>query len=218
MRQFYLSRLKYHSSGSDKLIIDKLPLNTIAIPLINLLFPNAKVIFALRHPCDTILSCFQQVFKPNVAMANFTTLDRSVEYYDKVMNGWTTYNENLNVDHTISKYEDLLDNFDESVLKLLNYLNLPWDDGVRDYRNTAITRKLINTPSSSQVVQPLYKSSVGRWKNYQKYFAKHMEKLNPWINYFGYSKLISGTTIVFNGSLSIINLPTPLEWYLSLAR
>ena len=120
-------------------------------------------------------------------MANFTTLDRSVEYYDRVMNGWTTYNENLNVDYTVSKYEDLLDNFDEKVLKLLNYLNLPWDDAVRDYRNTAMTRKLISTPSSSQVIQPLYKSSVGRWKNYQKYFAKHMDRLNPWINYFGYN-------------------------------
>ena len=121
-------------------------------------------------------------------MANFTTLDRSVDFYDKVMNGWITYNENLNVDHTISKYEDLLDNFDESVLKVLKHLNLPWDDGVREYRNTAMNRKFIKTPSASQVVQPLYKSSVGRWKNYQKHFAKHMEKLNPWIDYFGYER------------------------------
>ena len=187
MRELYFSRIKYHSSGSDKLIIDKLPLHTIAVPLINLLFPNAKVIFALRHPCDTILSCFQQIFKPNAAMANFTNLDRSVEYYDRVMSGWRTYNENMNIDHTISKYEDLLDNFDESILKLLKELNLPWDERVRDYRNTAMTRKMINTPSSSQVVQPLYKSSLGRWKNYEKYFAKHMNKLNPWINYFGYN-------------------------------
>ena len=187
MRKTYNSRLKFHSKDAGKLIIDKLPLHTIAIPLINLLFPNARVIFALRHPCDSILSCFQQAFKPNTAMANFTTLDRSVDFYDKVMNGWITYNENLNVDHTISKYEDLLDNFDESVLKVLKHLNLPWDDGVREYRNTAKNRKFIKTPSASQVVQPLYKSSVGRWKNYQKYFSEHMDKINPWIDYFGYS-------------------------------
>ena len=80
MRKAYNSRLKFHSKETDKLIVDKLPLHTVAIPLINLLFPNAKVIFALRHPCDSILSCFQQVFKPNTAMANFTTLDRSVEF------------------------------------------------------------------------------------------------------------------------------------------
>ena len=74
MRSMYRRRLHFHSKGEKRLIIDKLPLHTIAIPLINLLFPRAKVIFALRHPCDSILSCFQQSFKPNTAMSNFTTL------------------------------------------------------------------------------------------------------------------------------------------------
>ena len=183
MRKSYLSRLKYHSRGGDKLIIDKLPLHTIAVPLINLLFPDAKVIFALRHPCDTILSCFQQTFKPN-GMANYN-LRQVSGLYDKVKNGWTTYNKNFNIDYTICKYEDLLYNFDE-YFEIAQTSQPPWDDGVRNYRNTAINRKLINTPSSSQVVQPLYKSSIGRWKNYQKHFAKHMRKLTPWIDYFGY--------------------------------
>ena len=188
MRKAYNSRLKFHSKGANKFTIDKLPLQTITIPLINLLFPNAKIIFALRHPCDSILSCFQQNFAPNNAMANFTNLEKSVDFYDKVMNGWAAYNKNLKIDYTISKYEDLIDAFDESILKVLQHLNLPWDDGVRDYRKTANNRNFINTPSSSQVVQPLYKSSVGRWKNYQKYFAKHINKLNPWIDYFGYDR------------------------------
>ena len=187
LRKTYLKRLKFHSKSKSKIKIDKLPLNTTAIPLINLLFPHAKVIFALRHPCDSILSCFQQTFKPNTAMANFTTLERSVNYYEQVMNGWATYNKNLNIDYTVSKYEDLLDNFDESVFKVLKHLDLEWDQNVKDYRNTAINRGHINTPSSSQVIQPLYKSSVGRWKNYHKYFIKHMDKLNPWIDYFGYN-------------------------------
>ena len=186
LREIYRARIRFYSKGTNKLIIDKLPLHTISIPLINLLFPNSKIIFALRHPCDSILSCFQQTFKPNAAMASFTTLERSIDLYDKVMTGWIKYNENLSIDYTISKYEDLLDNFDESVLKVLKHLNLTWDNNVREYRNTAMNRVSINTPSSSQVVQPLYKSSVGRWKNYQKHFAKHMEKLNPWIDHFGY--------------------------------
>jgi tetratricopeptide (TPR) repeat protein len=188
LRESYLARLKLHSKNIDKLIVDKLPLHTIAIPLINLLFPNAKIIFALRHPCDSILSCFQQTFKPNIAMANFTNLERSVDFYGKVMHGWTTYNESLKINYTVSKYEDLVYDFDESVSNVLNHLNLPWDDGVRDYRSTAMKRASIKTPSSSQVVQPLYKSSIGRWKNYQNHFSKHMGKLNTWINYFDYKE------------------------------
>ena len=186
MREAYNSRLKFHSKYANKFIIDKQPLHTIAIPLINLLFPNAKIVFALRHPCDSILSCFQQTFKPNNAMANFTNLEKSIDFYDKVMNGWTTYNEYLKIDYTISRYEDLVDTFDESVLKVLQHLNLPWDDRVREYRKTAKNRADIKTPSSSQVVQPLYKSSIGRWYNYRQHFSKHMDKLNHWINYFGY--------------------------------
>ena len=186
MREFYITQLKIHSTDSGKLIIDKLPLHTIAIPLINLLFPNAKIIFALRHPCDSILSCFQQTFKPNRAMANFTDLEKAIDFYDKVMHGWTIYNKNLDLDHITSKYEDLVINFDENISKALKHINLPWNDGVRNYRRTALNRPFINTPSSSQVIQPLYKSSIGRWKNYQKYFSEHMYKLNPWINYFGY--------------------------------
>ena len=188
LRESYLARLKLHSKNMGKLIIDKLPLHTIAIPLINLLFPNAKIIFALRHPCDSILSCFQQTFKPNTAMANFTSLEKSVDFYDKVMQGWTTYNESLKINYTVSKYEDLVYDFDESVSNVLNHLNLPWDDSVRDYRSTAMKRASIKTPSSSQVVQPLYKSSIGRWKNYQNHFSKHMDKLNNWINYFDYKE------------------------------
>ena len=121
-------------------------------------------------------------------MANFTTLEKSVDFYDKVMTGWGNYNEDLNIDYTISKYEDLIEDFDESILKVLKHLNLTWDNSVRDYRNTAMNRVFIKTPSSSQVVQPLYKTSVGRWKKYEKHFAKHMEKLYPWIDHFGYQE------------------------------
>ena len=98
------------------------------------------------------------------------------------------YIKNLNIDFTISKYEDLIDNFDKSASKALKHLNLEWNDSVKNYRNTGMNRKIINTPSSSQAAQPLYKSSVGRWKYYQKHFSKYMNKLNPWINYFGYDK------------------------------
>ena len=121
-------------------------------------------------------------------MANFTSLERSVNYYDKVMSAWDAYINDLKVNYITSKYEDLLDNFEECILRILNHLNVAWDDNIRDYKNTALSRKLINTPSSSQVIQPLYKSSVGRWRNYQKYFSSNMEKINPWINYFGYSR------------------------------
>ena len=171
LRSAYMDKIMSYSLLPSKVVVDKLPLNIIAIPLIHILFPDAKVIFALRHPCDSILSCFQQIFRPNSAMANFTSLEKSIDFYDRVMTGWTVYNDNIRVNYTTFKYEHLLDNFDESMLGILDHLGLEWNDNIRDFMNTAISRGLINTPSSSQVVKPLYKSSVGRWKNYQKYFS-----------------------------------------------
>ena len=69
------------TTSPDKVYIDKLPLNLLQAPLIHQLYPDAKFILALRHPMDTILSCWMQNFKLNPAMANMVDLDRIVEFY-----------------------------------------------------------------------------------------------------------------------------------------
>ena len=86
LRKQYLELLRKCAIKEASLIIDKLPLHTASLPLINLLFPNAKIIFTHRHPYDTVLSCFQQSFKPNSAMANLVSLKSSSIMYDQVMN------------------------------------------------------------------------------------------------------------------------------------
>ena len=176
---------KYKTKNVN-LFIDKLPLNTVCLPLIKLVFPNAKIIFTHRHPYDTVLSCFQQSFFPNSAMANLVSLKSSSIMYDQVMNAWDTYKNNLPLDFITSKYENLIEDFDGHALKILEFLGFGWDENVKNYRKTAIDRGKINTPSSSQVVQPLYKSSIGKWKNYEKYFEDCHQYLEKWISYFDY--------------------------------
>ena len=151
----FLLILKKYTNRETKLIIDKLPLNTISIPLINLLFPNAKIIFTHRHPYDTVLSCFQQTFKPNESMANLRTLKSSAVIYDRVMDVWGIYTNKLNLNFITSKYENLIEDFDSHTSRILDFLEVGWDERVKDYRNTALDRGKINTPSYSQVVQPL---------------------------------------------------------------
>ena len=85
-----------------------------------------------------------------------------------------------------SKYEDLIVDFDKHILKILDFLNISWDENIKNYRITAHKRGKINTPSSSQVVQPLYKSSIEKWKNYEKYFKKSNQYLVKWKAYFKY--------------------------------
>ena len=178
--------MKEYTDTKDKLIIDKMPLHTSRLPLIKLLFPNAKIIFTHRHPYDTVLSCFQQTFIPNQAMANLVSLKSSSIMYDQVMKAWDIYKQNLSLNFTTSKYENLIDDFDTHIQKILEFLGLEYDKNVKNYRKTALKRAKINTPSSSQVVQPLYKSSIEKWKNYEKYFKDCHQYLEKWVAYFDY--------------------------------
>jgi len=68
----------------------------------------------------------------------------------------------------------------------VRFLDLEWEENLNEYRKTAIERGKINTPSYSQVVQPLYKDATYRWKNYKTYFEAYNDQIQPWIELFGY--------------------------------
>ena len=169
-----------------KILIDKFPFQTVCLPLINLLFPNAKIIFTHRNPYDTVLSCFQQSFEPNNAMSNFRSIESASKIYDLTMKMWIDYKSKLKMNFITSKYEDLIDGFDTHISGILDFLEVNWDENIKNYRDTALKREKINTPSSSQVVQPLYKSSINKWKNYEKYFKNSNQYLDKWVTYFEY--------------------------------
>ena len=187
LRNHYLEILQNNCNNkSAKTLIDKFPFQTVCLPLINLLFPYSKIIFVHRNPYDSVLSCFQQSFEPNNAMANFRSIESASRIYDLTMSIWWDYKEKLKMNFLTSKYEDLIEDFDKHILKVLDFLDVSWDENIKNYRNTAQERKKINTPSSSQVVQPLYKSSIEKWKNYEKYFKNSNKYLDKWVSYFDY--------------------------------
>ena len=187
MRKLYFKIAEpFTASGDGGLLIDKLPLNTVEVALIHRLFPDAKFIFALRHPCDVCLSCFMQSFGDNTGMANFLSLEDSVHLYERVMTLWRRYEVLMDMPIIRTRYEDLVDDFEGSVRELLEFLGLGWDDAVLDYRRHAAGRS-INTPSYTQVTQKIYTRSRYRWRRYEKYFVPLIERLAPFIEEFGYA-------------------------------
>ena len=94
----------------------------------NLLFPKSKIIFTHRHPYDTVLSCFQQTFEPNNAMSNFRSIDSTSEIYDLTMRMWLDYKDKLKMDFINSKYENLVSDFDKHIIKILDFLDLSWEE------------------------------------------------------------------------------------------
>jgi len=187
LKKLYFSELeKYFILNENKIFIDKLPFNLIHIPLINQVFPRSKIILSIRHPFDCILSCWIQNFKINSAMANLIDLDRTVDTYCESMNLFKLSKKRYSLNVHMVRYEDLIYNFETEVHKILNFLNLKWEDNLYNYQKTAFDRKNINTPSYKQVIKKIYKTSAYRWKNYQKYLEPFRQKLQPWINEYGY--------------------------------
>ena len=187
LRKIYFdNRDKYINFDPEKIYIDKMPLNLIHVGEIVRIFPNAKFIFAIRNPYDVILSCFMQQFSPNNAMANLTNLDDATNLYDLVMNLWLKYNEIFTLNVQTVKYENVVGNFDGSIKKLLNFLELEWNDKVKEFYKTAEKRGIINTPSYNQVNMPLYNKSINRWKNYENKFLSNKKILDKWVKKFKY--------------------------------
>ncbi|HYD87340.1 MAG TPA: sulfotransferase [Vitreimonas sp.] len=166
-------------------VIDKLPLNIVVLPMIRAVFPDAKIIFALRDPRDAVLSCFQHRFGMNVGMAQFLELDRAAAYYDLVMRLMLLCREKLGLPVHQVRYEDVVADLEGEARKLAAFLDLPFESAMLDYRETAMKRE-IATPSLRQVVQPLYTRSIGRWRRYEAQLAPVLPLLNQWAARFGY--------------------------------
>ena len=187
MRGAYLETLRGHPEFSRRrLVIDKLPLNIKDAGLIRTVFPGARFILALRHPCDTVLSCFMQNFALNDAMANFVSIEHAARLYDSIMRLWTSTERSMALEVHLLRYEDLVDDLKGTITPLMGFLGLDWHDGMADYRQTALDRGRINTPSYHQVTERLYSRAAGRRENYRREIEPVMPLLDPWIAHFGY--------------------------------
>ena len=188
LRKTYIDELmkRLGNKEESKVIIDKHPLNTRYIPLLKKAFPNAKFIITLRHPCDCILSCFMQNFEFNAGMGNFLNLEDSAKLYSVTMGLWVALERKLNLNFKTVRYEDLIQDAEGVSKSLINFLNLTWDANILDHRKTARNRGQISTASYNQVTQDIYKTSRGRWKNYERELSQVIPDLAPYIKKFGY--------------------------------
>jgi hypothetical protein len=171
---------------SDALLIDKSPLHMNKVPLIHRLFPEARFILALRHPCDVLLSCFMTGFRLNDAMANFLDIVTATELYDLSFTHWKNSTSSMPVAQYPIHYENIVENSESELRALLKYLDLEWRPTVMDHRETARARGMITTASYSQVTETIYRRASGRWERYRLHLEPALPILSPWIDYFGY--------------------------------
>ncbi|MFT5523543.1 MAG: tetratricopeptide (TPR) repeat protein, partial [Pirellulaceae bacterium] len=187
LRQTYRALLSLYSSElGAACLLDKLPLHTINIPLIYRIFPRAKLLVALRHPCDVILSCYMQHFSLNGAMINFNSLQDAARLYVDTMNIWIRSRELWPLQALEVRYEDSVNDFESQLRNVLSFLNLPWCGEILQAKSRTSQQHRVNTPSYHQIARPIYKTSVDRWRRYAKYFQPLEKDLRPLVERFGY--------------------------------
>ena len=173
---------------ADKLIVDKYPLNITRIGLIRRIFPEARFILALRHPYDVCLSNFMQDYRLTNAMANFLDLERTARTYALVMGLWLRYSSIFELDYIIIKYENIIENTEDELKKMFDFLALEWDDHVLNYYKYTNKRKSFYTPSYQDISKPVFSHAKYRWKRYEQYLIPIQDVLAPFVKAFGYEE------------------------------
>jgi hypothetical protein len=173
--------------GRGQRLVDKNPLNMMRLPLIRRLFPHARTVLAVRHPCDTVLSCFQQQFRaPDLALI-CRDLASLAQNFRTAFDFWYAQLPLLGAATLEVRYETLVSDFATEVRRLAAFLELPWHEALLAPAEHARAKSYISTPSYSQVIQPINTRSVGRWKRYERHFSAALPLLMPYIARGGYT-------------------------------
>jgi tetratricopeptide (TPR) repeat protein len=188
LRSVYFQEAKIWTDLREgSVLVDKNPLHLNKIPIIHRLFPHARIILALRHPCDAVLSCYTTNFRLNNAMANFTDLDSAAEVYDQSFGFWEQCRALMPLNAHEIRYEDVVADKEATLRPLFDFLGLDWRDEALDHRQTAIDRGVISTASYAQVMEPIYSRSSGRWTRYRDNLQPVIPVLAPWARRYGYA-------------------------------
>jgi tetratricopeptide (TPR) repeat protein len=170
----YLERTRIHRKLGRALFIDKMPNNFAHIGLIQLVLPNAKIIDARRHPLACCLSGFKQHFARG---QNFSySLDDLGRYYRDYVELMAHFDAVLPGRIHRVFYEDMVDETEREVRRLLDYCGLPFEDACLRFFDNA---RPVRTASSEQVRQPIYRGGVEQWRHYEAWLDPLKSALGP---------------------------------------
>jgi tetratricopeptide (TPR) repeat protein len=169
----------------DRVHLDKNPAMTLFIPVMVRLFPECKLLIALRDPRDVVLSCYLRYLPLNPVSVSFLTVERTAKRYTLDMLAWLKYRAQLVTPWAEFRYEDTVADLPAAARKALDLLGLPWDDRVLAYRER-LRLKPVLSPTYEAVTKPVYATAIGRWRNYVKHLEPVLPELEPYAKEFGY--------------------------------
>lgn len=162
----YLKLLDGHSANALR-VVDKTPVNATYLGIIHATFPKARIIFMRRDPIDTCLSCYYQQFPPTM---NWSMDLADLAHYYRESHRLAAHWHRVLPPGTILdvRYEELVSDHEKWARRIIEFIGLPWDERCLEFHKTS---RPVSTASVWQVRQKLYQSSVGRWRNYDKFIG-----------------------------------------------
>jgi tetratricopeptide (TPR) repeat protein len=172
--QMYVKKLRQHNAAA-RFITDKMPANYMAMGMIPLMLSNAKIVHVKRHPVDTCISCFMRLFNRHQdATYDLAELGRHYMNYHRLMDHWKSI---LPAGCFLEvQYEDIVADMESQARRLIDYVGLEWNDACLEFHKN---ERSVRTASVTQVRQPIYKSSVERWRHYESYLGPLLRELAP---------------------------------------
>jgi hypothetical protein len=186
-RADYWARVrKFGAEPAGRIFIDKNPFNTLKLPVINRLFPEAKIIFSVRDPRDVVLSCFRRRFNVSPSTYEFLDLQRTASNYDGAMRLATVLRSKLKLNERLLVYERLVTDFESEARSVCEFIGADWRDDLIDFAGRA-RRGDVASASGAQIARGLYAGGAGQWRRYREQLSPVLPILAPWVEKWGYS-------------------------------
>ena len=188
LRRLYIQALQQElgAAASGKLLVDKNPSPTSRLPVWLRVFPELKVLIALRDPRDVVLSCYFQNIPLNSANVNFLSFDRLAKHYADLMSIWLMVREWDGFAWIETRYEDTVTDVAKEGRRVTEFLGLQWhEEQGRFYEKSG--KKQLFSPTYQDVTRPVYSRSVARWHAYEKHLAPIFPALESFCRAFGYT-------------------------------
>jgi len=168
---------------TSRVLIDKSPFNALRLAHIARLFPQARVLFALRDPRDVILSCLRTPFRVNGIVHQLLRVEDAGRYYASYMRAAEQIRRVVPMNCLQLRHEDLLDDFEGEIRRVCEFIGIDLQPGMLSFESA---ERKVATPSAHQLREGLTRARSGQWTHYAEQLAPAIRHLQPWIERFGY--------------------------------
>ena len=165
--------------------MEKVPLYSEILCLVAKLFPDAKILVALRDPRDVVLSCFRRRFAFTREMYELLTLEGAAAYYDATMRLLELYRSKLSLPFHEIRHEDIISDFAGQTRAVCDFLEVDRNVVLTGYTER-VQKSDLATPNAAQISRGIRREGMGQWRPYAEHMKPVMPLLQPWVEKFGY--------------------------------